>query len=180
MKNKTIKKLLCFLLAFVVMISTPLNLQASALVIDSWVIWAIVTYLTSVGLIFTATGGAQAVYDAVEEKVNQYGDNVIDFYDIVRGNLRIVKPPNLPPNWNPDIGNLFITAVGVEALGKFAEWLTSDGGWGLGSNVIEGYEFATFDIIYNDGNGYGDPIPSATCLIEEWENLRRLLIIGQK
>lgn len=129
MKNKSLKKILCFLLALVVIVSMPLNLHASALAIESWVIWAIVTYLTSVGLIFTATGGAQAVYDAVEEKVNQYGDNVIDFYDIVRGNLRIVKPPNLPPNWNPDFGNLFITAVGVEALGKFAEWLTSEGGW---------------------------------------------------
>lgn len=56
MKNKTLKKILCFLLAFVVMISTPLNLQANAVAVESWVIWGIVTYLTSIGLIFTASG----------------------------------------------------------------------------------------------------------------------------
>lgn len=168
-KHKKIKKILCFLLAFVVMVSTPLNLQANALAIEPWVIWAIVTYLTSVGLVFTATGGAQAVYDAVEEKVNQYGDNVIDFYDIVRSNLRIVKPPNLPPNWNPDFGNLFITAVGVEALGKFAEWLTSDGGWLAGSNVNEGHTFGTFDVKYNNGDGTYKDYVCVTSIVGDWE-----------
>lgn len=170
MKNKTLKKLLCFLLAFVVMVSTPLNLQANALAIESWVIWAIVTYLTSVGLVFTATGGAQAVYDAVEEKVNQYGDNVIDFYDIVRGNIKIVKPPNQPPNWNPELGNLFLNAIAVEALSEFIEWLTSDGGWLGGTNVNEGYSFGTFDAQYQpDGGTYGETFTFATTLVDEWE-----------
>lgn len=118
---------------------------------------------------FYSIGGAQAVYDAVEKKVNEYGDNVIDFYDIVRGNMKLVKPPNTPSNWNPDLGNLFITAVGVEALGAFAEWLTSEGGWLNGTNVNDSYSIATFDASrYAD---FRSPFTCITSIVGEWETV---------
>lgn len=83
--------------------------------------------------------------------------------------MKLVKPPNTPSNWNPDLGNLFITAVGVEALGAFAEWLTSEGGWLNGTNVNDSYSIATFDASrYAD---FRSPFTCITSIVGEWETV---------
>lgn len=168
-KHKTIKMILCLCLALVMLFSPVMDTAAHAVAIESWVIYAIITYLASVGIVFTAAGGAEAVYDAVEKKVQDYGDNVIDFYDIVRGNIKLVPPPVRPPNWNPELGNLLFNAAACEALTHFIEWLTSDGGWAAGTEIIEGYDFATFDAQIYDGSTLGEAFTFATTLVGEWE-----------
>lgn len=102
MNKKTLQRVLCFCLALCFCFSIAIKpVEAHAVAVESWVIWAMITYLTSVGIVFTATGGAQAAYNAMEEKVQEYGSNVIDFYDIVRSGIKLVPPPNGGPSWNP-------------------------------------------------------------------------------
>ena len=68
MKNKTFKRLICFLLALVVMVSLPLDLQANAVATESWMLYSLITYLAGMGITFTITGGVDAMIQAMEEK----------------------------------------------------------------------------------------------------------------
>lgn len=151
-KHKKIKKLFCFLLAFVVMASTPLNLQANALVIESWMVYALITYMAAMGITFTVAGGVDAMIQAMEEKVKDYEDanNIIDFYEVLRNrNVRLVPSNNHGPNGNP-LFDLFFTAVAVEGIQAFVNWLTSDGGWNKGTSQ----EYLLNDVFY-DVNSFG-------------------------
>lgn len=163
MKNKTFKRLICFLLALVVMVSLPLDLQANAVATESWMLYALITYLAGMGISFTVAGGVNAMIQAMEEKVKDYeqGNNVIDFYEYFRNNnIKFVPNNNQDPDGN-NFFDLFFTASAVEAIQTFANWLTQNG-WGLGETynysdstyvstaVVDGVETT---IIYTKNNG---------------------------
>lgn len=131
MKNKTFKRLICFLLAFVVMLSLPLDFTANAVATESWMVYALITYLAGMGITFTVTGGVDAMIQAMEEKVKDYeqANNITDFYEYMRNrNVRLVPNNNQDPDGNPFF-DLFFTASAVEAIQAFVNWLTTEGGW---------------------------------------------------
>lgn len=62
------------------------------------------------------------------------------------------------------------TANATAAMTSFIVWLTTDGGWSLGSNVNDSYDFASFDVVIQKPNGeYGETMSFVTSIIGDWE-----------
>ena len=146
MKNKKFKSFICFLLCFVLLFSFPLNTTAHAAVAAPYVMYAIITYLASLGITFTVVGGVDAMIQAMEEKVDEYQQQaeIIDFYDIVRSGLKIVPPPNGGPNWDKNKGYFFLAFNAAMALTSFADWLLSDGDFTPDTTVTSSLNTSTF------------------------------------
>ena len=153
MKTKKLKRFVCLLLAFVVLLAMPMNTQAHAAVAVPWVMYAIITGLAAMGITFTVAGGVDAMINAMEEKVDDYQKQgeIIDFYEVMRRNIKMVPSPSggTDPDGN-QLRNLFFNALAWDALEKFVDWLTSDGGWGLGTKVTTNKDYLYYYGWIND------------------------------
>lgn len=148
MKTKKItKQILTFLLCLVLLVSMPLNLQAQAVAVESWVVYALITYLASAGITITAVGGVEAMVEAMGAKAREYKTQTgYDLFEVIQGGVSIQPPQNGGPNWNPNRGYFFFTANAANAVTAFIIWLVSDGGWVPG-------EISTTDYTYFLVNG---------------------------
>ena len=113
MKHKTLKRVLCFLLALVVVASMPLDIHANAVAVAPWAVYALITYMAAVGITFTVTGGVDAMVKAVQDKVDEYEKTVslpLPIWVVIEEGTKLVPPPSGGgPNWNPNRGKFFFT-----------------------------------------------------------------------
>lgn len=130
MKIKHFKRILCFLLAVVVLLSMPLDTTAHAVAVElGWVTWALISYLTAVGFTFAVTGGIEALQAEVEEKVDEY-------YTFTGINLlqTIAYHLKLKMGGNGNGNGFWFGVAAVTAIADFIKWVRENG-WSAGTNV---------------------------------------------
>lgn len=156
MKHKTLKRVLCFLLALVVVASMPLDIHANAVAVAPWAVYALITYMAAVGITFTVTGGVDAMVKAVQDKVDEYEKTVslpLPIWVVIEEGTKLVPPPSGGgPNWNPNRGKFFFTANATAAITAFITWLVSDGGWSDGETVEKEITTGIFNAVYNNNS----------------------------
>ena len=130
MKNKTLQRVLSFTLALILCFSVAVKpIEAKALAVESWLIYAIITYMAAVGITFTAMGGVDAMAKAVQEKVEEYKVTGIDLMGLISQSIRFNgggdgKGPSF-----------WFTMTALAAIGEFMNWLRGDEVWGAGEEV---------------------------------------------
>lgn len=179
MKTKKLKRFVCLLLAFVVLLAMPLNTQAHAVALESWVMYAIITGLAAMGITFTVAGGVDAMINAMEEKVDEYIAWGLhpQFLELLLNGIKLIPSPSggIDPDGN-QLRNLFFNALAWDALDKFVDWLTSDGGWGEG-DISENYSYSYF-LSTNDGGEYYEPIYVSNTELISSGTVKHLRIVG--
>lgn len=170
MKNKTLQRVLAFCLAlcFCFTLGVAQPMEAKALAVESWVMYAIITGLAAMGITFTVAGGVDAMIQAMEEKVDEY--EVVypsaQFIQAVLNGVKLVPSPSggTDPEGN-DLYNLLFTATIWDALEKFVDWLTGDGGWNKGEQVQKTV-YDKFILSSNDMQYYNSLIVGKVEVIE--------------
>ena len=130
MKNKTVQRVLSFTLALILCFSFAVKpIEAKALAVESWVIYALITYMAAAGITFTAVGGAEAMVKAVQEKVLDYKVTGYDLMGMLMQSIRFNGggDGNGPSFW--------FTVSALVAIKEFIEWLKGDEVWGAGETV---------------------------------------------
>lgn len=144
MKNKKLKSFLCFLLAFVVLFSFPLEIKAHAAALEAaWLTYAIITYMAACGIVFTATGGAQALANAVNEAWDDWTETQTEIIDIT-DYIEVYKGGNSGGSPDPNETGLQFGYAAAAVLAKFVEWLLNNG-WAKGTKVEKEYNFGSWE-----------------------------------
>lgn len=141
-KHKTIKMIVCLLLALVVFVSPVMNITASAVAIElGWVTYVIISMMAAAGITFTASGGVEAMQSAVEEWVDEYDESTgSTLTEIIRLNT-VYRPPS--NNGGP---GLAIGAAAALAFSGFLAWLLDEkfsSSYTI-SNTVTSYPFEAF------------------------------------
>lgn len=144
MKIKRFKKIMCFLLALVVLLAMPLDIRAQAVAVElGWVTWALISFLTAMGFTFTVAGGIQALQTEVEEKVDTYYEFTgIDLFGLLDQLVR------LKTGGGGNGGGFWFSAAASYAVIDFAKWVLENG-WSAGSEVENTINELQIDVLYN-------------------------------
>lgn len=148
MKNKKIQRVLCFCLALLCCFTLTdvfAPMQAKAVTLElGWVTWAIIAYMAACGITFTATGGINALQNAVEEAWDEFQNTQADIVDL-SDYITFYTPPSGDGPPDPNETGLQFGYAAAALLAKFVEWLTGEKGWDKGSTVSVNSNLATVD-----------------------------------
>ena len=172
-KNKKLKSFLCFLLAFIVLFSFPLEIKAHAAALEAaWLTYVIITYMAACGIVFTATGGAQALANAVNEAWDDWTETQTEIIDIT-DYIEVYKGGNSGGSPDPNETGLQFGYAAAALLAKFVEWLLNNG-WSKGSEVNTGFYQSLFSAVLN-----GEDIIFETSVVERDETNGNYSLVKQ-